>query len=126
MKGGITRGNRAARRARFRASVSAGKAFSNGTGNEGMNTFLIQESFPIAAKGLFVFVGEVVSGSVEAGMRFEVPEAGHKWPLRVESVERVISVHGAKVALIVRDSRDTCGYLPGLGVGYRTKLTKPS
>lgn len=89
-----------------------------------MNKFLIDASFPIAAKGLFVFVGEVLSGAVEAGMRFEVPEAGHRWPLTVESVERVITLHGDKVALVVKNARDAYGFLPGLGVGWTTELTE--
>jgi hypothetical protein len=90
-----------------------------------VNTFLIQESFAIAAKGLFVFVGDVVLGAVEAGMRFEVPEAGHRWPLTVDSVEMVNTLHGAKVALVVNNPCDRFGFLPGLGVGYMTELTQP-
>ena len=89
-----------------------------------MNTFLIQGSFPIAAKGLFVFVGDVVSGAVEPGMTFKVPEADMGWPLTVESVEGVKTANGDKLALIVNDSRDACRFLPGLGVGYTTELTK--
>jgi hypothetical protein len=88
-----------------------------------MNTFLIQDSFPIEAKGLFVFAGEVLSGIVEAGMRFEVPEAGHRWTLIVESVEIANTNHGNKVALTVKNSPDACGFLPGLGVGFTTELT---
>ena len=88
-----------------------------------MNKFLIQESFPIEAKGLFVFAGEVISGIVKAGMKFEVPEAGHWWPLMVESIEIVNTNQGNKVALTVKNSPDACGFLPGLGVGFTTELT---
>lgn len=90
-----------------------------------MNTFLIRASFPIAVRGLFVFAGDVLSGVAKAGMRFEVPEAGHRWLLTAESVEMVNTVHGAKVALVVNAARDIYGFLPGLGVGYTTELTDP-
>ena len=87
-----------------------------------MVQFLIQESFPISSKGLFVFVGAVVSGAVEPGMVFLVPEAGHKWRVRVRSVERVGTAEGVKVALIVDDAGP--GYLAGMGVGWTAEITK--
>jgi hypothetical protein len=91
-----------------------------------MNTFLVRESFPIAAKMLFVFVGDVLSGNVQAGMTFEVPEAGHRWPLVVKAVEMAQTVHGAKVALVVDDAQSDSGYLSGMGVGWTLDLRKPT
>ena len=93
---------------------------------EVVNTFLIQASFPIAARGLFVFAGEVLSGVVEAGMCFEVPEAGHQWRLTVKFVEMAFTDRGNRVALVVDDPPDPSGFLPGLGVGFTTELTRPS
>jgi hypothetical protein len=87
-----------------------------------MAQFSIQESFPISSKGLFVFVGELVSGAVEPGMEFLVPEAGHKWRVRVRSIERVQTAEGVKVALVVDDAVPS--YLAGVGVGWTAEITE--
>ncbi len=71
---------------------------------------------------MFAFAGEVLSGTVRAGMVFELPEAGHRSRLKVESVEIVSTVHGAKVGLVVNDARNGPGFLPGLGVGWTADL----
>lgn len=86
-----------------------------------MNKFRIDDSFRITSVG-FVFVGEVVQGSAKAGMRFEVPEAGHRWQLVVKAVEFIL-LKGVKekIGLVVRDA----DYLPGLGVGWTAELRQP-
>jgi hypothetical protein len=89
-----------------------------------VNTFLILESFPVPEKRVFVFAGEVLSGTAETGMTFEVPEAGHNWPLTVASVERVNMALGVKVALVVYERSNLPGFLGGMGVGYTTELRK--
>jgi molybdopterin-binding protein len=86
-----------------------------------MNRFRIDESFKITSVG-FVFVGEIVRGSVKAGMSFEVPEAGHRCQLAVKSVEFVRLKEGReKIGLVVQDD----DYLPGLGVGWTAELQEP-
>ncbi len=52
-------------------------------------------------------------------MVFEVPEAGHRWRLKVKAVEFVRQAAGKdKIGLVVEDDR--C--LPGLGVGWTAEL----
>ena len=53
-----------------------------------MNKFRIDDSFRIDSVG-FAFVGEIIEGSAAAGMTFEVPEAGHRWRVKVKAVEFV-------------------------------------
>jgi hypothetical protein len=89
-----------------------------------VNTFLIQQSFALAPKEAFAFVGVVVSGIVTAGMKFKVPDAGHSWSLTVKSVESVNTADGTKVALLVDDSCIAMGLQPGLGIGCTINLTE--
>lgn len=86
-----------------------------------MNRFRIDESFRIESVG-FVFMGEMVQGRAKAGMVFEVPEAGHRWPLTIKSVEFACLKDGReKIGLVVLDAN--C--LPGLGVGCTAELREP-
>jgi hypothetical protein len=83
-----------------------------------MNRFLIDDSFRIESRG-FAFVGEIVEGNAAAGMTFEVPEAGHRWRLKIKAVEFVRLTGGKeKIGLVVDDDQ----YLPGLGVGWTAEL----
>lgn len=87
----------------------------------GMNKFRIDDSFSIDSVG-FVFVGEVMEGSVAAGMTFRVREADHWWKVRVKAVEFVRLAGGnEKIGLVVEDDR----YLRGLGVGRTAELVAP-
>lgn len=86
-----------------------------------MNRFRIDDSFRVTSVG-FVFVGEVVEGCAQAGMLFDVPEAGHRWHLMVKAVEFVLLKGGKeKIGLVVQDA----DYLPGLGVGWTAELHQP-
>lgn len=85
-----------------------------------MSKFRIVNSFAIKPKGIFVFAGEVLEGTVAPGMVFEVPEAGHRWRFVVRSVE-MINTEGGNIVGLVIDDR-TPGHLPGLGVGWTTEL----
>jgi hypothetical protein len=86
-----------------------------------MNRFRIDDSFRIDSIG-FAFVGEIIEGSAAAGMKFEVPEAGHQWQLRVKAVEFVRQAVGKeKICLVVEDGR----YLSGLGAGWTAELHFP-
>jgi hypothetical protein len=86
-----------------------------------MNRFRIDDSFRIDSVG-FAFVGEIVEGNAASGMTFEVPEAGHRWRLKVKSVEFVRLAGGEeKIGLIVEDDP----YLAGLGVGWTAELQPP-
>ena len=86
-----------------------------------MNKFRIDNSFRIDSLG-FAFVGEIIEGRAATGMLFEVPEAGHRWQLRVKAVEFVRQAGGKeKIGLVVEDDR----YLPGLGVGWTAELRPP-
>jgi hypothetical protein len=52
-------------------------------------------------------------------MTLEVPEAGHRWSLRVKAIEFARYAGGKeKVALVVEDDN----FLPGLGVGWTAEL----
>ena len=83
-----------------------------------MNKFHIEDSFGVDSVG-FVFVGEIIEGSVAAGMTFRVREADHWWRMRVKAVEFVRLEGGKeKLGLIVEDDR----YLRGLGVGWTAEL----
>ncbi|HUT14024.1 MAG TPA: hypothetical protein VMY42_26285 [Thermoguttaceae bacterium] len=86
------------------------------------NRFRIEDSFPIEAKKAFVFAGDVIDGTVAPGMSFDVPEAGHRWTLRVVSVERISKSDGSVcVGLVVNDRSP--GYLRGMGSGWTAELT---
>ena len=87
-----------------------------------MARFLIKSSFSIELKNLFVFSGDILEGEVVPGMVFEVPEAGHRWKVRILSVERACTDHGAELALTVEDDQ----YLPGLGVGWTADVRHDS
>jgi hypothetical protein len=86
-----------------------------------MNRFHIDDSFRVDSVG-FTFVGEIIEGSVAAGMTFEVPEAGHRWRVQVKAVEFVRMAGGKeKIGLVVEDDH----YLRGLGVGWTAELHSP-
>jgi hypothetical protein len=85
-----------------------------------MTRFAIEDSFALDPDR-FVFAGRVLEGRVEHGMIFDVPEAGHRWRLSVQSVEFLRKAGRDLIGLVVRDDR----YLPGWGVGWTTELHEP-
>ena len=61
-----------------------------------MNRFKIEDSFAVEPD-MFVFAGAIIEGRVEKGMKFEVPEAGHKWEFVVRSVELIRKLGGMEM-----------------------------
>jgi hypothetical protein len=90
---------------------------------KGKASFRIDDSFAISSIG-FVFAGEILQGTVSAGMQFLVYECGHHWRVVVRSVEFLRGVGGTeKIALVVENP--TPGYLKGLGIGQTVELSSP-
>ena len=85
-----------------------------------MNRFKIQDSFAIEPD-MFVFAGAVVEGSAGQGMKFCVPEAGHRWEFVVRSVEFIRKQGGSEmIGLVVQNGKPS--YLPGMGTGWTAEL----
>jgi hypothetical protein len=85
-----------------------------------MNRFAIEDSFAVEPD-TFVFAGRILEGRVGPGMVFEVPEAGHKWRVKVKSVEFVRKGAGnEQIGLLVQNAN----YLPGLGTGWVAELRR--
>ena len=83
-----------------------------------MNRFAIENSFGIQPDR-FVFAGRVLEGQAKPGMIFEVPEAGHRWRVAIQSIEIIRKSDGTELTgLLVEDA----GYLPGLGTGWTAEL----
>ena len=85
-----------------------------------MNRFKIEDSFPIEPD-LFVFAGTIVEGRAGPGMRFWVPEAGHKWAFVVRSVEFIRKQGGSEtIGVVVQNGKPR--YLRGMGTGWTAEL----
>jgi len=70
---------------------------------------------------MFVFEGAIIEGSAGKGMKFEVPEAGHKFQFVVRSVEFIRKGGGIEtIGLTVENGAP--GYLPGMGAGWTAEL----
>ena len=88
-----------------------------------MNRFKILDSVAIEPDR-FVFAGEIIEGKVGRGMKFWVPEAGHKHEFVVRSVEAILKKGGTELIGLVVENR-TPSYLGGLGVGWTAELHEP-
>ncbi len=85
-----------------------------------MNRFKIEDSFAIEPD-LFVFAGAIVEGRAAQGMKFWVPEAGHKWEFVVRSVGFIRKQGGSEtIGLVVQNGKPS--YLRGMGTGWTAEL----
>ena len=54
-------------------------------------------------------------------MKFEVPEAGHKWEFVIRSVEFIRKAGGSEILGLTVENRKP-SYLPGMGAGWTAEL----